>query len=57
MSSTVVSRARAEAPVERLTVAAYTVPTDAPEADGTFAFRSALAEIGRAPFLATPTCY
>ena len=40
MSSTMMSRARAEAPVERLTVAAYTVPTDAPEADGTFAWQA-----------------
>ena len=29
---------RATSPVERLSVAAYTVPTDAPEADGTFAW-------------------
>lgn len=31
---------RAEAPVQELEVAAYTVPTDAPEADGTLAWRS-----------------
>ena len=29
-----------EARVEQLTTAAYTVPTDAPEADGTFAWDS-----------------
>jgi hypothetical protein len=28
------------APVERVSAAAYTVPTDSPEADGTFAWTS-----------------
>ncbi len=32
--------ARAEAPIEEVTVRAYRVPTDAPEADGTFAWES-----------------
>jgi L-alanine-DL-glutamate epimerase-like enolase superfamily enzyme len=32
------STIRAETPVHKLAVAAYTVPTDAPEADGTFAW-------------------
>ena len=40
MSLTTMPSVRAEAPVERLTVAAYTVPTDAPEADGTFAWQA-----------------
>jgi L-alanine-DL-glutamate epimerase-like enolase superfamily enzyme len=34
------TRTRAQTPVQRLTVAAYTVPTDAPEADGTFAWEA-----------------
>jgi L-alanine-DL-glutamate epimerase-like enolase superfamily enzyme len=40
MSPTTMPRVRVEVPVERLTVAAYTVPTDAPEADGTFAWQA-----------------
>lgn len=28
--------ARAEAPIERITAAAYTIPTDAPESDGAY---------------------
>jgi L-alanine-DL-glutamate epimerase-like enolase superfamily enzyme len=31
---------RAEAPIEQVTARAYTIPTDAPEADGTFAWDS-----------------
>ena len=34
------SRAKPETPVDRIEVAAYTVPTDAPEADGTLAWDS-----------------
>jgi L-alanine-DL-glutamate epimerase-like enolase superfamily enzyme len=33
-------RPRAEAPVERVSVCVFTVPTDAPEADGTFAWQT-----------------
>ena len=32
--------ARVQAPIERLEVSAYTIPTDAPEADGTLAWDS-----------------
>ena len=38
MIATQTNDAGGESPVQRLSVAAYTVPTDAPEADGTFAW-------------------
>ena len=37
MSATAI---RAQAPVEQLDVGAYTIPTDAPEADGTLAWNA-----------------
>ena len=40
--------AHQDQPVERLRVAAYTVPTTAPEADGTFAWNSTTIVIVRA---------
>jgi L-alanine-DL-glutamate epimerase-like enolase superfamily enzyme len=38
--TTAVTRARLEAPVERVDVSAFTVPTDEPESDGTFEWES-----------------
>jgi L-alanine-DL-glutamate epimerase-like enolase superfamily enzyme len=48
MSSPTHTDTRIEAPIERVSVAAYTVPTDAPEADGTFAWEATTIVIVRA---------
>jgi L-alanine-DL-glutamate epimerase-like enolase superfamily enzyme len=40
VSATAETRTRAEAPIERISVAAYSVPTDAPEADGTLSWEA-----------------
>ena len=38
MSEIATPSRHAQTPIQRLSVAAYTIPTDAPEADGTFAW-------------------
>ena len=40
MSPTATRGVRVDTPIEELSVAAYTIPTDAPEADGTFAWQA-----------------